>query len=311
MRGLLRPRLIGLRPSSIHHHHHHQPLHPFLKLTPDQRKTLVTPSFPNLTNLTSEPQSLQASRTLSYPSSALYSIIADVNSYSHFLPYCTSSRVIEWSNPDPVQNKRWPYVAAIQVGWGGYTETITSKVLCDPPYTLEAIGGEAESTIDRSDLPHYYPDDLRRHQDYDGTHNQIGSSSAAAAAAAAVAVAEDTSLFKYLYTRWTIRPFPYKPPAKDQRNPLHGEAKADAVEKSDVNLKLEFCFANPIYAAMSRAVAPKVAQLMVEAFEKRVVELLGKEREGEGQPVGREVERKEKRGSLDGVTEGGGMEQGP
>lgn len=148
-----------------------------------------------------------------------------------------------------------------------------------------------------SELPHY--------ADIDGaatTNNNNKDETTAA---------EDTSLFKYLYTRWTIRPFPYKPPAKDEGNPLYGQAKAKPIEKSDVSLKLEFCFANPIYAAMSKAVAPKVAQLMVEAFERRAGELLGKEMEGEGQPKGREVERKEKRGSLDGVVGGGGWEQTP
>jgi coenzyme Q-binding protein COQ10 len=37
---------------------------------------------------------------------------------------------------------------------------------------------------------------------------------------------------------------------------------------------LEFAFTNPFYAALSGGVAPKVADVMIKAFEQRVVALL-------------------------------------
>lgn len=41
-------------------------------------------------------------------------------------------------------------------------------------------------------------------------------------------------------------------------------------EKTEVHLVVQFKFANPIYAALSQAAAPKVAEKMIDAFEKRV-----------------------------------------
>lgn len=47
----------------------------------------------------------------------------------------------------------------------------------------------------------------------------------------------------------------------------------------DVKLHLEFQFRNPLYAALSNAIGPKIAKAMIEAFEKRAEEIL--EPEGE------------------------------
>ena len=64
----------------------------------------------------------------------------------------------------------------------------------------------------------------------------------------------------HLLTRWSLRPRTTASAAKGQ-------------ELTEVNLTIEFSFANPLYAAMSSAVAPKVADKMIEAFEKRVREV--------------------------------------
>ncbi|EOA81039.1 Coenzyme Q-binding protein coq10 [Exserohilum turcicum] len=61
-------------------------------------------------------------------------------------------------------------------------------------------------------------------------------------------------LLTYLRSTWTVEP-------------LH-----DA--KTHVSLAVEFSFANPMYAALSGGVAPRVAEYMVKAFERRVQELL-------------------------------------
>jgi coenzyme Q-binding protein COQ10 len=45
-------------------------------------------------------------------------------------------------------------------------------------------------------------------------------------------------------------------------------------DQTQVSLAVEFAFANPMYAALSGGVAPKVAEFMIRAFEKRVQELL-------------------------------------
>ena len=45
---------------------------------------------------------------------------------------------------------------------------------------------------------------------------------------------------------------------------------------TEVRLDIRFQFVNPLYAAVSSAVSDKVAGLMIEAFEKRAREQLGR-----------------------------------
>jgi len=59
-------------------------------------------------------------------------------------------------------------------------------------------------------------------------------------------------ILTHLMTRWTVTSI------------------AGSKESTDVNLDIEFQFANPVYAAMSSAVADRVAEVMIEAFEQRV-----------------------------------------
>jgi coenzyme Q-binding protein COQ10 len=54
----------------------------------------------------------------------------------------------------------------------------------------------------------------------------------------------------------------------EETNPVPGQ------EKTEVNLTIEYQFANPLYAALSSAAAPKVADKMIEAFENRVKAVL-------------------------------------
>ncbi|KAH8174212.1 polyketide cyclase / dehydrase and lipid transport domain-containing protein [Sarocladium implicatum] len=104
-----------------------------------------TRSFLTLPN-SSTTQNLTALRKLPYAPSPLYDLIADVDSYSSFVPYCSRSRVTAWSNPDPSHdNRRWPTLADLHVGWGGFEEVFTSRLRCIPGESVEAVsGGEGE-----------------------------------------------------------------------------------------------------------------------------------------------------------------------
>lgn len=114
-------------------------------------------SISNITNLTcastylrrsfisfpsSEPQRLTAHRVLPYPSEPLYDLIADVDSYSSFVPYCSRSRVTCWSDPDSTTGQRYPTLADLHVGWGGFDEVFTSRLRCVPGQSVEAVSGE-------------------------------------------------------------------------------------------------------------------------------------------------------------------------
>jgi len=191
-----------------------------------------------------EPQSLTATKILPYKSSSLYTLIADVDSYSSFVPYCVESKVTKWSNADK-NGQRWPSEADLKVGWGRYEEKFTSRLFCVPGSIVEALSGEAETQISKSDLSHH--------------------------SATFDAPATANSIFQSLSTRWTVKPFHYKPPTGQPRT---DKTQHPARDQTEVHLTLDFQFSNPIYAVVSKAVAPKVAGMMIEAFEVRARRLL-------------------------------------
>ncbi|OSS54296.1 hypothetical protein B5807_01725 [Epicoccum nigrum] len=177
-------------------------------------------------------QTLRASRTLPYPSAPIYSIIADVPSYSSFLPYCTQSRITHWSAPDSVTGRRWPSIGVLTSGFGQFTESFTSRVYCVPGKVVESVGGDTETAL---------PSDLIRHHLENADQEAISKEGS-------------EGLLTHLKNTWTV----------EQIKP----------NVTKIELSLEFRFANPMYAALSAGVAPKVAEAMVKAFEERVTGLL-------------------------------------
>ncbi len=200
------------------------------------------------------PQSLLATRTLPYPSKLIYSIISDVENYSTFLPYCQSSTVTRTSQPAP-NGKTYPEEAKLVIGFNGdVSESFTSRVYCVPETIVEAVSGRTETQLS--------PDEIAHH-------------SARAPDGSEDASRGDTVL-THLMTRWTLRQYPYKPPPASALHPEtvhnnhHETSEIPSQEKTDVTLAVEFQFANPVYAALSSAAAPRVAEKMIDAFEKRV-----------------------------------------
>ncbi|SPO00691.1 uncharacterized protein DNG_03439 [Cephalotrichum gorgonifer] len=106
------------------------------------RAAAAGPRRPFITLPRTSPQTLSANRYIPYPSAALYEIIADIDSYSSFVPYCSASTVTRLSAPD-ASGRRWPTVATLRVGWGGFEEEFTSRVTCVPSSLVEARSGEA------------------------------------------------------------------------------------------------------------------------------------------------------------------------
>ncbi|KAI9158778.1 Coenzyme Q-binding protein coq10 [Paramyrothecium foliicola] len=156
-------------------------------------------SRPFITFPGSDTQDLHATRVLPYASDPLYELIADVDSYSQFVPYCAISRVTQWSAPD-ANGRRWPALADLHVGWGGFNETFTSRLHCEPGAFVEAVSGDAQS----------------------------GGPGGPA------------SVFKSLVTRWSLRPLANQPaPSTEVRlsikyqfvNPLYAAVSAAVSDK--------------------------------------------------------------------------------
>ena len=198
-----------------------------------QRRTF----FPN--PFVSEKQTLTASRTLPYPASAIYATISDVASYSKFLPYCQSSTVTKTSNPAAANNTAYPEEAKLSIGFNSdVSEEFWSRVYCVPDRVVEAVSGLTDTSLAPQEIEHHNP---RPAAASDPTRNQ--------------------SVLTHLATKWVLRSYPYKPSEETGESAKH---------ITDVNLVIEYQFANPVYAALSAAAAPKVAEKMIEAFENRV-----------------------------------------
>lgn len=145
---------------------------------------------------------------------------------------------------------------------------------------LEAVAGDAETTIPKSKLAHYYEDP---DHEYDAEKS-----------------AGNRSIFTSLLTRWMFKEFPFKPAPPDGKSPQEGSASAPSSPRTEVNLILEVRFSSAVYSALSQAAAPKVAGMMIEAFEKRAAVVLGP---GHGQES-RAEENASKRGAMEGVIRG-------
>ncbi|KAI0544114.1 hypothetical protein F4679DRAFT_566318 [Xylaria curta] len=199
------------------------------------------------------PQILTASRRLPYNHAALYAIIADIDSYSAFLPYCSTSRVTAWTaHEDPEFGRRWPTRADLTAGWGGLEQTYTSRVFCVPGSIVEALSGEGA----RSGIA---PDLLAKY----GLRDEPSSIPAGSGSSG------EEGVFKTLVTQWTVTPV--EPDGRGEDAAIRTGRQGDW---SDVSLNIRFQFANPLYGAVSSAVADKVAPIMIEAFVERAKKVL-------------------------------------
>ncbi|KAL1852006.1 Coenzyme Q-binding protein coq10, mitochondrial [Diaporthe australafricana] len=96
-----------------------------------------------------KPLTINVSRTLPYPREKLYDLIVDVDAYSSFLPYCQHSRVTAWSSPDSDSDaggsgrgRAWPTEGELTVGFGPVTQSYTSRIVCVPGRSIEALSGK-------------------------------------------------------------------------------------------------------------------------------------------------------------------------
>lgn len=208
---------------------------------------------PFLSNPFAPTQNLQAMRVLPYPSKVIYEVITDVASYKHFIPYCISSEVLKYSNPTE-DGRRWPEEAKLVIGFNGdVSEAFWSRVYCVPETIVETVAGGTETSLAEEQIKHHNPrlppgeDPVRK-----------------------------GNVMKHLSTKWTLRPYHYKPPPTSAINPDSTHKNHDETsplpgqEKTEVSVKIDYEFANPVYSALSAAASSKVADKMIEAFEKRV-----------------------------------------
>ncbi|KAK4104044.1 hypothetical protein N658DRAFT_443807 [Parathielavia hyrcaniae] len=246
-------------------------------------------------------KTLRARRLLPYPPPQVYTLIADIDSYRHFLPHCTHSRVTRWTTTNPVPTTtqsngqgqakptpststtarlKHPCQADLTVGWGPFTQTYTSRVYCVPGQVVEAVSGAHASTSIPRDtlLAAGYADtdlgflDLNNNNNNNSNDNKAGE---------AMGMEEGNGIFESLVTRWTVRPVP-RPGSRSRLGQGQGNGnRGEVVEPeagedwTEVTLSVTFQFANPALGFAVGQVADDKVDEMVEAFEARARELYG------------------------------------
>lgn len=210
-------------------------------LLPPSRRTFLSEALKSLASSaqgTSRPLVISVTRTLPHARHGLYGLIVDVDSYQHFLPYCQHSRVTSWTPPSAEaewRGRRWPVEAELTVGFGPLTQSYTSRIRCEPGYSVEALSGKEDSDPEVVDT-------ARK----DGKSNP----------------------FRSLATKWTLEdadgaPRDYKLTAGVPRGP----------QWTKVGLDIRMRIADPFIQATASMVADETAAKMIDAFEKRAREL--------------------------------------
>ncbi|KAK7696162.1 hypothetical protein QCA50_000813 [Cerrena zonata] len=201
-----------------------------------------------------EPQTYHERKILPYRPSELYNVVADVESYSSFLPFCTDARVLSKSTPTTPrlggltspQALARVMEAELTVGFLSFRESYVSKVTCRPNESVEAVASSS------------------------------------------------TPLFKSLSTTWRFQsasihsPHPSSslPPQSGSSRPHShtrvSQQNSNITSSKDpdrgptlVTLDLAYAFANPVHAAVSAAFFGQVSKMMVSAFEERCLDVYG------------------------------------
>ncbi|KAI8071425.1 hypothetical protein BC940DRAFT_331224 [Gongronella butleri] len=76
---------------------------------------------------------------LNYTPQQVYSIVANVDDYHHFLPFCTHSRVYSSKTVDQQQVMQ----AELGVGFNLFKEKYMSTVTCRQPHIVKAVSSDA------------------------------------------------------------------------------------------------------------------------------------------------------------------------
>lgn len=130
------------------------------------------------------------------------------------------------------------------MGWGALIdERFTSRVHCVPDRIVEAVSGRARCGIPREELGHY---SLGRGR-VEGSGEDGGTDKEGE---------DEGGIFERMRTRWELK-------------------ELATGTGTQVRLEVDVCFASQVYAALSQAAGPRVAEIMVGAFEKRAREILG------------------------------------
>lgn len=219
------------------------------------RRTLFSlPDITKLANLASaeEGETLDSDRDLQrfhsrkilpYSQAQLYSIVANVPSYSSFIPFCTASTIVsrrdgrrqegKWQSDD----RPFDVDAELVVGFGGMEERFISRVEGRPFESVTATAAK-KSPMFKS-----------------------------------LVTTWSFSPASELSPHSSASPLP---PSENSDRPPNSSNTDPHTGPTLLTIDLAFAFVNPLHRIASQAVLPKVSEKMVEAFEQRCLDVWGR-----------------------------------
>ncbi|KAI0047336.1 hypothetical protein FA95DRAFT_1519035 [Auriscalpium vulgare] len=218
---------------------------------PCQRRTIF--SLPNLSSFSPfgdpdaeppDPQTYHERKILPYTRKQLYDVVADVASYSSFIPFCTQSRVL---NIRP--SARLPDATILEgeltVSFLTFKESYVSEVTCRPYESVQAVASSATPLFKSlSTTWRFQPSSPR--SPHSSTHIPINREN---------------------HHHNSTHP--------TSSSPITSTSSGD-VGPTLLTLDLQYAFANPVHAAVSGAFFGQVSKLMVRAFEERCIAVYGR-----------------------------------
>ncbi|KZW03816.1 hypothetical protein EXIGLDRAFT_599892 [Exidia glandulosa HHB12029] len=112
-------------------------------------------SFPDLAHLSpfhqpeSDTHTFHERKILPYSQRQMYDVVSDVDSYRHFVPFVTASRVLRRAPPSGKNDAQQQQLEAeLSVGFMGLTESYVSTVVCKPYESVEATASSSTPLFD-------------------------------------------------------------------------------------------------------------------------------------------------------------------
>ncbi|CAG8586448.1 4547_t:CDS:2 [Ambispora leptoticha] len=92
-------------------------------------------TIPKLNDLLSSQKQYTGEKIIGYSQSQLYEVVANINDYHLFVPFCTNSTVLSHEQLDSANDFM---TAELGVGFQGFEETYISEVTCHRPKFVKA-----------------------------------------------------------------------------------------------------------------------------------------------------------------------------
>ncbi|KAI0938016.1 hypothetical protein AcW1_004868 [Taiwanofungus camphoratus] len=184
-----------------------------------------------------QPQTYHERKILPYKPSQLYNLVADVESYPRFIPFCTGCRIIKRSPATSTFPERME--AELTIGFLSFKESYVSEVTCRPHQSVEAVAASSTPLFRTlSTVWRFQPASPQSPHPSRKPPLSVPSS------------VPDL----HMITKRT------------------GEGDSGPTL---VTLDLAFSFANPVHAAVSATFFGQVSRMMVKAFEERCLDIYG------------------------------------